>query len=68
MQHPRHGGGSKSSFQNFFFFFRLTPHPQKPAGSPYNTTEPDTKEDKHRIKKSHEVQEILVPSFQKTPA
>jgi hypothetical protein len=49
-------------------FFRLTSHFQKPACSPYNPVEPDTKEDKHRIKKFHEVQEIPVPSFQKTPA
>jgi hypothetical protein len=49
-------------------FFRLTSHLQKPTCSPYNPAEPDTKEDKHRIKKFHEVQEIPVPSFQKTPA
>jgi hypothetical protein len=47
--------------------FRLTSHLQKPTCSPYNLTEPDTKEDKNRIMKFHEVQEIL-PSFQKTLA
>jgi hypothetical protein len=46
-------------------FFRLTSHLEKPTGSPYNPIEPDTKEDKHRIKKFHEVHEIPVPSFQK---
>jgi hypothetical protein len=48
-------------------FFRLASQLQKPAGSPYNPAKPDTKEDKHRIMKFHEVQEIPVPSFQKTP-
>jgi hypothetical protein len=49
-------------------FFRLTSHLQKPACSPYNPAELDTKDDKNRIKKFHEVQEIPVPSFHKNPA
>jgi hypothetical protein len=36
-------------------FFKLTSHIQKPTCSPYNPAEPNTKEDKHRIKKFHEV-------------
>ena len=44
-------------------FFRLTSHLQKPTCSPYNPAELDTKEDKHGIKKFHEVQEIPVPNF-----
>jgi hypothetical protein len=60
------GEGQRDLFQNSFS--KLTSHLQKPTCSPYNPTEIDTKEDKHRIKKFHEVQEIPVPSFQKTPA
>jgi hypothetical protein len=46
-------------------FFKLTSHLQKPTCSPYNPTELDTKEDKHRINNFHEVHEIPVPASRK---
>jgi hypothetical protein len=56
------GEGQRALLEHFF---RLTSHLQKPTCSPYNLTKLDTKEDKHRIKKFHEVQEIPVSASRK---